>query len=149
MAGDAIAHLVFSGSATGGSVLQPLSVAASGRSPARPAFGVPGRFIVYDVARDGRWLAVREDLSFGVRAKVPSQEAERDLSWMGSAGARGLSADGEWLLMIDVGCVAAGLRRRPAQDRASQTIRSRRGQRPEALTRRKWASGLIAAPAHW
>jgi hypothetical protein len=66
-------------------------------------FGVPGRFIVHDVAKDGTWLAVREDLALGVRARVPGQDAERELSWLGSSGARGLSPDGQWLLMVDVG----------------------------------------------
>ena len=55
-------------------MLQPMSVPASGGAPARPVFGVPGRFIVFDVAGDGRWLAVREDLSLGVRARVPGQD---------------------------------------------------------------------------
>ena len=95
--------VVFSGNTTGSSMLQPMSVPASGGVEAQPVFGVPGRFIVFDVARDGRWLAVREDLSLGVRGRVPSQETERDLSWIGSTGARALSADGAWLLMIDVG----------------------------------------------
>jgi Tol biopolymer transport system component len=95
--------VAFSGNAAGGSVLEPMSVAASGQTPAQPAFGVPGRFIVYDVAPDGRWLGVREDLSLGVRAKAAADEVERDLSWLGSVGARGLSADGRWLLMVDVG----------------------------------------------
>jgi hypothetical protein len=36
---------------------------------ARPLAG--SRLIVHDVAADGRWLTVREDLTFGVRARVP------------------------------------------------------------------------------
>ena len=48
---------MFSGSVGGGSVLQPMSVPASGRGAARTVLGVPGRFIVHDVAPDGRWLA--------------------------------------------------------------------------------------------
>ena len=95
--------VVFSGNTAGGNVMQPMSVPVSGHPPAQTVFGVPGRFIVYDVARDGRWLAVREDLSFGIRARVPSQSTERDLSWLGSSGAKGMSADGEWLLLVDVG----------------------------------------------
>ena len=95
--------IVFSGSAAGGSVLEPMAVSASGRGQARAVLGVPGRFIVHDVAKDGTWLAVREDLALGVRARVPGQDTERELSWLGSSGARGLSADGRWLLMVDVG----------------------------------------------
>jgi serine/threonine protein kinase len=95
--------VVFSGSVAGGSVLEPMIADASGRARPRAVFGVPGRFIVHDVAKDGTWLAVREDLALGVRARVPGQDAERELSWLGSSGARGLSRDGQWLLMVDVG----------------------------------------------
>ena len=97
------AAVVFSGSSAGGGILQPLSAPVSGSRPPRPVFGVPGRFVVHDIARDGRWLAVREDLTFGVRVRAPGQAAERELSWLGSSGARALSADGRWLLMVDVG----------------------------------------------
>lgn len=142
------ATLVFSGNTTGGSVLQPMSVPASGRSPARTVVGVPGRFIVHDVARDGRWLAVREDLSSGVRARVPSQQTERDLSWLASVGARGLSADGEWLLMVDAGV-------RGGQDYGvvlrktdgSQTIRLGEGSPQQLSPDGKWAAAVTAVPA--
>ena len=112
------ATILFSGNTEASSMLQPMAVPASGVASAAPVFGVPARFIVFDVAGDGRWLAVREDLSVGVRARVPGQETERDLSWIGSTGARALSADG--------GMAADGrrgparrpqLRRRPAEDR--------------------------------
>lgn len=95
--------VVFSGNTTGASFLQPMIVPASGREPARPVFGVPARFIVMDTTADGRWLAVREDLSVGVRALVPGQDTERDLSWIGTTGATSMSRDGDWLLMVDVG----------------------------------------------
>jgi serine/threonine protein kinase len=95
--------IVFSANAVGGSVLEPMAVSASGRGQPRPVFGVPGRFIVHDVARDGTWLGVREDLALGVRARVPGQDNERELSWLGSSGARGLSRDGRGVLMVDVG----------------------------------------------
>jgi Tol biopolymer transport system component len=143
-AGDTI---IFSGNAAGGSVLEPLAVSASGRGGPRPIFGVPGRFIVHDVARDGTWLAVREDLALGVRARVPGQQAERELSWLGSSGARGLSRDGQWLLMVDVG-------RRGGRDYsvvvrktdASQTIRLGAGF-PQALSPDgKLAAAITAEP---
>lgn len=140
-------RVVFSGSPEGGSALQPMVVAASGGAPARPVFGVPGRFIVFDVAADGRWLAVREDLSFGVRARVPGHDNERDLSWLGSAGARGLSADGNWLLMVDVG-------RRGGHDYGvvlrktdgTETIRVGEGSAQRLSPDGAWAAALIATP---
>jgi eukaryotic-like serine/threonine-protein kinase len=111
-------------------------------------FGVPGRVIVHDIARDGRWLAVREDLSFGVRAKVPGQEVERELSWLGSSGARSLSADGQWLLMVDV-----GLRSGPdygvvlRKTDGSATVRLGSGSAQSLSPDGKWASAVIASPA--
>jgi Tol biopolymer transport system component len=139
--------VVFSGSASGGSMMQPLSVPASAGGTARPVFGVPGRFIVHDVARGGRWLAVREDLAFGVRARVPGEAAERDLSWLGSSGARALSADGQWLLMVDVGAgggrdYGVVLRRTDA----SQTVRLGEGSAQRLSPDGKWASAIVTAP---
>jgi dipeptidyl aminopeptidase/acylaminoacyl peptidase len=140
--------LVFSGNTSGGAVMQPMSVPASGGRPAQPVFGVPGRVIVHDIARDGRWLAVREDLSFGVRARVPSQEGERELSWLGSSGARSLSADGQRLLMVDV-----GLRSGPdygvvlRKTDGSETLRLGTGSAQSLSPDGKWAAAIIANPA--
>ncbi len=137
--------LLFSGNTTGASFLQPMVVPASGREPARPAFGVPARFIVMDALPDGRWLAVREDLSVGVRAMVPGQDTERDLSWIGTTGATALSRDGEWLLMVDV-----GLRGGPnygvvlRKTDGSQTLRLGEGL-PQGLSPDgQWAAAIIS-----
>jgi eukaryotic-like serine/threonine-protein kinase len=140
--------LVFSGNRAGGSLMQPMSVMASGGRPAQPLFGVPARVIVHDIARDGRWLAVREDLAFGVRARVPGQEGEQELSWLGSSGARSLSADGQWLLMVDV-----GLRSGPdygvvlRKTDGSETVRLGTGDAQELSPDGKWAAAIIAQPA--
>ena len=139
--------VVFSGSVAGGSVLQPMSATASGRGAARPLMGVPGRFIVHDVAHDGRWLAVREDLSFGVRARVPGREDERELSWLGTSGARAMSRDGQWLLMIDVGTGGGhqyGVVLRKTD--ASQTIRLGEGLAQRLSPDGKWASAILSTP---
>ena len=117
------------------------------RAPRRPGrcSACPARFIVFDVARDGRWLAVREDLSLGVRARVPGQETERDLSWIGSTGARALSADGGWLLMVDVGLRGGhnyGVVLRKTD--ASQAIRLGEGLPQKLSPDGKWAAAIIA-----
>lgn len=96
-------RVVFSGNASGGAFMEPMSVPADGSGTARRVLGVPVRLVVRDIAPDGRWLAVREDLAFGVRARVPGSDDERELSWLGSSGARSLSGDGRQLLMVDVG----------------------------------------------
>ena len=140
--------VVFSGNTISSSMLQPMSVPASGGAEAQPVFGVPGRFIVFDVAHDGRWLAVREDLSLGVRALVPSQDTERDLSWIGSTGARALSADGAWLLMIDVGLRGGrnyGVVLRKTD--GSQAIRLGEGLAQRLSPDGKWAAATVTAPA--
>jgi dipeptidyl aminopeptidase/acylaminoacyl peptidase len=141
------ATIVFSGNAVGGSVMQPMSAPASGSAPARPVFGVPGRFIVHDVAPGGRWLAVREDLALGVRASVPGQATEQDLSWLGSSGARALSSDGAWLLMVDV-----GLRSGPEygvvlrRTDGSQPIRLGVGNPHRLSPDGKWAAAMMTTP---
>ena len=139
--------IVFSGNAAGGYLMQPMSVAASGSEPARTVFGAPGRFIVYDVARDGRWLAIREDLSFGVRARVPSQADERELSWLGSSGAKAMSGDGQYVLLVDVGQsggknYGAVLRKTDG----SLTVRLGDGNPQKLSPDGKWASAIVAAP---
>ena len=83
-----------------------------------------------------------------MRARVPSQETERDLSWIGSTGARALSRDGQWLLMVDV-----GLRGGPnygvvlRKTDTSQTIRLGEGYAQKLSYDGKWAAATIAAPA--
>jgi hypothetical protein len=141
------ATVVFSGNAEGGFVLGPMSVPAAGDAEARPVFGVPGRFIVHDIGRQGEWLAVREDLALGVRVRVAGDASERELSWLGSAGARALSADGQWLLMVDVG-------RRGGRDYgvvlrrtdASRTIRLGAGFSQALSPDGTRAAAIVAAP---
>jgi hypothetical protein len=140
--------ILFSGNTEASSMLQPMAVPASGLATAAPVFGVPARFIVFDVASDGRWLAVREDLSMGVRVRVPGQETERDMSWIGSTGASALSADGEWLLMFDVGLRSGrnyGVVLRKMD--GSQPLRLGEGLAQKLSPDGKWAAAIVAAPA--
>ena len=143
------ARVVFSGNQSGGTVMQPWSAGVTGGEPMRTVFGVPGRFIVQDVSPDGRWLGVREDLSLGVRAKLPDAPTERDLSWLGSSGARNMSSDGRWLLMVDVGARSGPdygvvLRRTDG----AQTIRLGEGSAQRLSPDGKWAAAIIASPSH-
>jgi Tol biopolymer transport system component len=142
------ARLVFSGNTSGGSSMEPMSVPADGSAPARTVLGVPGRLIVHDIARDGRWLAVREDLTFGVRARVPGSDEERELSWLGTSGARSLSADGRQLLMVDVG-------RRSGADYGvvlrgtdgADGVRLGTGSAQRLSPDGRWAAAIIAMPS--
>ena len=80
-----------------------------------------------------------------MRARVPGQETERDLSWIGSTGARALSADGGWLLMLDVGPRAGhnyGVVLRKTD--GSQAIRLGEGLPQKLSPDGKWAAAIIA-----
>jgi eukaryotic-like serine/threonine-protein kinase len=141
------ATLVFSGNATGGSMMQPMAVAASGGTPHHTVLTVPARLIVHDIARDGRWLAVREDLAFGVRALVPGSDSERELGWLGSTGARALSADGRQLLMVDVGQrsgAAYGLVLRATD--GSGAVRLGAGSAERLSPDGRWAAAILTSP---
>ncbi|MEZ5292402.1 MAG: protein kinase [Vicinamibacterales bacterium] len=142
-------RVVFSGNQSGGSLMEPMTVPADGGAPPRTVLGVPGRLIVHDIAPDGRWLAVREDLTFGVRARVPGSDEERELSWLGSSGARSLSADGRTLLMVDVGPRGGrdyGVVLR-ATDGASDGVRLGTGSAQRLSPDGAWAAAVIADPA--
>jgi hypothetical protein len=136
--------IVFSASdADGLNDLHAFAVPASGRSKALTVFGSPGRFIVYDVARDGRWLATREDMHVGVRARVPSQPGERDVSWLGSSMVTDMSADGEWLLLNDLGPNGGVVLRKTD---GSPAVRLGEGASKKFSPDGKWASAIIATP---
>ncbi|MBP7777057.1 MAG: protein kinase [Acidobacteria bacterium] len=140
-------RLVFSGNEAGGSMMQPMSVSPSGGDRFRTVLSVPGRLIVHDIARDGRWLVVREDLALGVRARVPGSDGERELSWLGSSNARGLSADGQWMLMVDVGMRSGptyGVVLRKTD--GTQAVRLGAGSAQQLSPDGAWAAAIIASP---
>ena len=139
------ASVLFSGSPAGGKVMQPFAAAPDGGPPAA-IFGVPDRLIILDVTGDGRWLASREELTFDVRARVPGADGERDLSWLGSAGARRLSADGAWLLLVDVSARAGtnyGVLLRKTD--GSQPLRLGEGDPQQLSPDGRWAAAMIAS----
>jgi len=61
----------------------------------------PGDFGVHDIAPDGRWLATREDIRFGVGAHLAGEKTDRDLSWLNQNWDPALSRDGTRLLFSD------------------------------------------------
>jgi serine/threonine protein kinase/sugar lactone lactonase YvrE len=67
-----------------------------------------GGLIIHDIAADGTWMATRDDLTRGMRARAPGQDTERDLSWRDFCAVIDLSDDGRTLLFCSMG-VAAGL----------------------------------------
>lgn len=57
-----------------------------------------GRLDLYDVARDGRVLAAREDGRIGMVAQPPGSNTEREMSWLDGSFLRAISPDGSALL---------------------------------------------------
>ena len=139
--------VVFSGNVAGGSVMQPMSAPAAGGADARPVFGVPGRFIVHDVAQGGRWLAVREDLGArrarqraGAIGRARSVVA-RIVGCSRTLARRRVAADGR-----RGPAQRPRLRRRAAQDRWLATDPPRRRQPVSSLARRQMGGGDHRAP---
>ena len=91
-------EVLFSASLSGGSYIV-YAVTLTGRK--RVAFQSPGGFTIQDVARDGRWLATRLDFRYSAIVRAPGAAEERDLSWLNTSHARGLSQDGEKLLFAE------------------------------------------------
>lgn len=91
-------EVLFSASPSGGSYVV-YAVTLTGRR--RVAFQPPGGFTIQDVARDGRWLATRLDFRYSAIVHAPGAAEERDLSWLNTSHARGLSQDGEKLLFAE------------------------------------------------
>ena len=140
------ADLVFSGNTAASSLLQPMSVPAAA---ARGRTGIRRAGPVHRLRRrDGRAMAGGpRDLSVGVRARIPGQETERDLSWLGSTGAQDLSADGGWLLMVDVGQRAGPTTASSCGRPMRRRIRLGEGHAQKLSPDGQWAAAIIAAPA--
>jgi eukaryotic-like serine/threonine-protein kinase len=103
------AHIMFAASARAGNSnktagemsYQIYEVAADGRTPATLAFPSPADFTILDLGRDGRWLATRDDLRYGIVARGAGQAQERDLGWLNKNWGPSLSSDGHRLLFAD------------------------------------------------
>jgi serine/threonine protein kinase len=62
----------------------------------------PGNATVGDIAPDGRLLLVRGEVRFTIRALVPGETVERDLSWLDFPIAPSLSRDGTQMAFGDL-----------------------------------------------
>ncbi|HEY3204266.1 MAG TPA: protein kinase [Thermoanaerobaculia bacterium] len=90
------------------------AVALTGRN--RVALPSSGGLTIFDISREGRWLAAREDVKWRLMAKAPGANTERDLSWLDGSLVVALSADGRSLLFTEYSGVfgnnyAVGLRK--------------------------------------
>jgi predicted Ser/Thr protein kinase len=91
-------EILFSASLSGGSYVV-YGVTLTGRR--RVASQPPGGLTIQDVARDGRWLATRGDFRYAAIVHAPGAAEDRDLSWLNTSHARGLSRDGDKLLFAE------------------------------------------------
>ena len=104
--------------ASGSESYQPLAVTTSGRPVVREALSSIGTVFMQDVARDGRWLVVRQDWHQSIRALLPGQTDEREFPWLNNAFNPFLSPDGRTLLFQGPESERGSeLRRGDAQDR--------------------------------
>jgi len=93
-------EILFSASLSGGP-FTVYAVTPTGRR--RIAYQAPGGLNIQDVARDGRWLASRVDYRYVTMVHTPGAAEDRDLSWLNTSHARGLSQDGQMLLFAETG----------------------------------------------
>jgi Tol biopolymer transport system component len=75
------------------------AVTLAGRN--RIALRSAGGLTLYDISREGRWLAAREEIKLRLMATAPGASTERDLSWLDTSQAIALSADGRSLLFTE------------------------------------------------
>jgi Tol biopolymer transport system component len=75
------------------------AVALDGRR--RIAAESAGGLTILDVARDGRWIASRDDFFRDMPVQAPGETTEKDLSWLDLSAARVLSPDGKVLLFTE------------------------------------------------
>jgi Tol biopolymer transport system component len=67
----------------------------------RVALPSSGGLTLFDISRERRWLAAREDVKWRLMAMAPGAKVERDLSWLDGSDAVAISADGRSLLFTE------------------------------------------------
>jgi Tol biopolymer transport system component len=93
--------LAFSGGIGTVSGYQPHIVAASPGHSAHQLLPSVGSVIVFDSAKDGRYILLRIDDRLGIRVLTPGMKEERDLGWLNGSIDPYLSNDEKLLLFTD------------------------------------------------
>jgi eukaryotic-like serine/threonine-protein kinase len=62
-----------------------------------------GAMRILDVSRRGVWLAARDEVRLGIKARPPDANAEQDLSWLDGSSVPSLSPDGRTMLFTENG----------------------------------------------
>jgi hypothetical protein len=79
----------------------PHIVAASPGNSARQFLPSVGSVIVFDSAKDGRYIVLRVDDRLGIRVRTPGMKEEHELGWLNSSINPSMSKDGKLLLFTD------------------------------------------------
>jgi eukaryotic-like serine/threonine-protein kinase len=93
-------EIVYSASARGSGDTSVFAVDLGGRS--RVVLQAPGSLTVHDVSGAGEWLVSRDERREGIRALVPGENAEREVSWLDQSEAAALTEDGKTLLFTEL-----------------------------------------------
>ena len=119
------------------------AVTLTGRN--RVALPSSGGLTIFDISREGRWLAAREDVKWRLMAMAPGANTERDLSWLDGSLVVALSTDGRSLLFTEYSGVfgnnyAVGLRRTDG----SPVVRLGEGWAGDLSPDGRWALAVVA-----
>ncbi|HEY3124916.1 MAG TPA: hypothetical protein VGK70_12765 [Thermoanaerobaculia bacterium] len=118
----------------------------------RVALPSSGGLTLFDISREGRWLAAREDVKWRLMVMAPGAKGERDLSWLDGSDAVAISADGRSLLFTEYSGAfgnnyAVCLRKTDG----SPVVRLGEGQARDLSPDGRWGSGRrahLTRPAH-
>jgi dipeptidyl aminopeptidase/acylaminoacyl peptidase len=119
------------------------AVTLTGRN--RVALPSSGGLTLFDISREGRWLAAREDVKWRLMAMAPGANMERDLSWLDGSLVVALSADGRSLLFTEYSGAfgnnyAVGLRKTDG----SPVVRLGEGWAGDLSPDGRWALAVVA-----
>jgi Tol biopolymer transport system component len=118
------------------------AVTLSGRR--RTALESAGGLTIQDVAKDGRWIACRDDFSNAMPVLAPGQTSERDLAWLDLSDAQSLTPDGKMLLFSDYsGRLGANYATCLRQTDGSPVVRLGEGSAADISRDGNWALAVV------
>jgi Tol biopolymer transport system component len=131
----------FGGTRTGGG---PALRAVNQQGRERIVVETPAWPTLHDITRDGRVLLASEDSRMGIAGFVPGAREERDLSWLDASRIYDISADGKFILFVEL---SYGQPRNTAiylrQTDGSPAVRLGDGNRPMLSPDGKWVACIL------
>jgi len=103
-----------------------------------------GGLTILDVARDGRWIASRDDFFRDMLVQAPGSDGERDLSWLDLSAAAALSPDGKTILFSEEsGSLGVNYAVCLRGTDGSPVVRLGEGEAQDLSRDGKWALGVV------